>query len=395
MALVTLKSGRDKSLHRRHPWIFSGAIKEVEGEPRPGETVDVVSNKGEFLCRASFSPFSQITLRVWTFNPDEAVTAEFFRSRLKRAVELRLPSLTMETEGACRIVNAESDGLPGVIVDKYAGFLVCQFLSAGAEFWRTEIVSRLQELLAPRGIYERSDVDVRLKEGLESRVGPLSGETPPPLVVIEEKPCRFFVDIRQGQKTGFYLDQRENRTAVGQYAAGAEVLNGFSYSGGFGVHALLAGAVSVLNVDSSRAALDLAARNGALNHIGEPLTVALEGDVFRVLREFRDRRRSFDLIVLDPPKFVDSQRQLERGSRGYKDINLLAFKLLRPGGILFTFSCSGLLPRDLFQLIVTGAALDAGRDVQILRVLTQSPDHPVSLYFPEGSYLKGLVCRVR
>jgi 23S rRNA (cytosine1962-C5)-methyltransferase len=394
MALVTLKPGREKSLLRRHPWVFSGALEKVEGDPQPGETVDVLSKEGEFLCRAAFSPYSQISLRVWTFNADEEVGTGFFLSRLKRAVDSRLAFLTRESEGACRLVNAESDGLPGLIVDKYAGFLVCQFLSAGAELWRGEIVSQLQQLVAPLGIYERSDVDVRLKEGLEPRAGLLRGEPPPPLLVIEEKPCRFLVDIKHGQKTGFYLDQRENRAVISEYAEGAEVLNCFSYTGGFGIHALKAEARRLLNVDSSHAALDLAARNGELNHIEEDRTETLEGDVFQILREFRDRRRRFDLIILDPPKFVDSRRQLERGSRGYKDINLLAFKLLRPEGILFTFSCSGLVPRDLFQMIVAGAALDAGRDAQIVRVLTQGPDHPTSLHFPEGSYLKGLVCRV-
>lgn len=394
MALITLKSGREKSLLRRHPWVFSGAIKNVEGDPGPGETVDVATNKGEFLCRAAFSAQSQISLRVWTFDPDEEVGPAFFQSKLRRAMDCRMPFLIRENRGACRLVNGESDGLPGVIVDKYEGFLVCQFLSAGAEHWREEIVSQLRQLAAPVGIFERSDVDARLKEGLESRVGPVWGEPPPPVLVIEEKPCRFFVDIQHGQKTGFYLDQRENRVLISEYAEGGEVLNAFSYTGGFGIHALKAGARQVVDVDSSRAALDLADRNRELNQIGADRVEALEGDVFQVLREFRDRRRTFDLIILDPPKFVDSQRQLERGSRGYKDINLLAFKLIRPGGILATFSCSGLVPRDFFQMIVAGAALDAGRDVQIVKVLSQGSDHPTSIYFPEGAYLKGLVCRV-
>jgi len=394
MTLITLKPGREKSLLRRHPWIFSGAVEKVEGDPRPGETVEVLSNKGEFLCRGAFSPHSQISLRVWTFNPDEEVGPEFVHSRLKRAVDFRMAFLSQGSEEACRLVNAESDGLPGVIVDKYAGFLVCQFFSAGAEFWREEIISQLQQMLSPQGIFERSDADVRLKEGIEPRVGLLLGEPPPPLLEIEEKPCRFFVDIEHGQKTGFYLDQRANRAVISEYAEGAEVLNCFSYTGGFGIHALKAGAGRVLNVDSSQAALALAERNGEFNHIAGDRTETIEGDVFRILRDFRDRRRMFDLIILDPPKFVDSQRQLERGCRGYKDINLLALKHLRPEGILFTFSCSSLVPRELFQMIVAGAALDAGRDVQIVRVLSQGPDHPVSLYFPEGSYLKGLVCRV-
>jgi 23S rRNA (cytosine1962-C5)-methyltransferase len=393
MSLVILKSGRDKSLLRRHPWVFSGAVEKVEGSPASGETVEVLSHEGEFLCRAAYSPFSQIALRAWTFHAGEEVGPEFFCARLKQALDFRAPFLKL-SDGASRLVNAESDGLPGVVVDKYAGFLVCQFFSAGAEFWRGEIISQLQEMLSPLGIFERSDADVRLKEGLEPRTGVLRGEPPPTLLEIEEKPCRFLVDIEHGQKTGFYLDQRLNRAVISEYAEGAEVLNCFSYTGGFGIHALKAGAGRVLNVDSSQAALALADRNGEINHIPRERTETIEGDVFRILRDFRDRRRVFDLIILDPPKFVDSQRQLERGCRGYKDINLLALKLLRPEGILFTFSCSSLVSRELFQMIVAGAALDAGRDVQIIRVLAQGPDHPVSVYFPEGSYLKGLVCRV-
>ena len=392
MPLVILKSGRDKSLLRRHPWVFSGAVEKVEGDPAPGETVEVLSHNGEFLCRAAYSPSSQIALRAWTFDAGEEAGPEFFRSRLKQAVEFRVPFLKL-TDGACRLVNAESDGLPGVIVDKYAGFLVCQFLSAGAELRRGEILSQLLRIVSPLGIYERSDVDVRLKEGLEPRAGILWGEPPPPLLEIREKSCRFLVDIRHGQKTGFYLDQADNRIKLAEYADGAEVLNGFSYTGAFGIHALKAGACGVTNIDSSPAALDLAARNRELNHLEERSVENIQGDVFQVLREFRDRRRMFDLIVLDPPKFVESQSRLSSGARGYKDINLLAFKLLKPGGVLFTFSCSGLVPLNLFQMIVAGAALDAGRNAQIIGVLTQGPDHPTALNFPEGAYLKGFVCR--
>jgi 23S rRNA (cytosine1962-C5)-methyltransferase len=393
MALVILKAGRDKSLLRRHPWVFSGAVEKMEGNPGPGETVEVRSHDGEFLCRAAFSPSSQIALRVWTFEAGEEVDGQFFRSRLKQAVDFRTPYLRVG-EGACRLVNAESDGLPGLIVDTYAGYLVCQFLSAGAEFWSTEIVSHLQELLHPQGIYERSDVEVRLKEGLEPRAGVLQEEQPPPLLGIQERSCRFLVDIRQGQKTGFYLDQAQNRTRFAEYADAAEVLNAFAYTGAFGIHALKAGAGKVTNIEASAAALDLADRNRKLNHIEQGRVEAIQGDVFKILREFRDRGRRFDLIVLDPPKFVESQTRLSRGARGYKDINLLAFKILRPGGVLFTFSCSGLVAPSLFQMIVAGAALDANRNAQMIGVLTQGPDHPTALHFPEGAYLKGLICRV-
>jgi 23S rRNA (cytosine1962-C5)-methyltransferase len=300
---------------------------------------------------------------------------------------------------AYRLVNAESDGLPGLIVDRYGPYLVCQFLAAGAERWKSEIVSALADLAGATigplaGIYERSDVDVRAKEGLPLSAGPLWGEPPPEIVTIQEHGCCFQVQIAAGHKTGFYLDQRENRALLARYSAGTEVLNGFAYTGGFGVWALRGGARHVTNVDTSGAALALAAANAALNGFEPAQTENVEGDVFQVLRRYRDAGRAFDLIVLDPPKFAETRSQVERAARGYKDINLLAFKLLRPGGVLFTYSCSGLVSPDLFQKIVAGAALDAGREAQIVRRLSQGPDHPVALSFPEGEYLKGLVCLV-
>jgi 23S rRNA (cytosine1962-C5)-methyltransferase len=291
-------------------------------------------------------------------------------------------------------VNAESDALPGLLVDRYADFLVCQFLAAGVERWKREIVEHLQSLLSPSGIYERSDAGVRAKEAMGPSSGLLAGLEPPDLVEIQEGPCRFVVDIRRGQKTGFYLDQRENRALMPDYAPGAEVLNCFAYTGAFGVWALKGGAKHVQHVESSSDALGVARHHVHLNDLSPAVSEYRTGDVFQVLREYRDTGRLFDLIILDPPKFVDAQAQLERGSRGYKDINLLAFSLLRPGGTLFTFSCSGRVPTDLFQKIVADAALDAGREAQILRRLSQAQDHPTSLAFPEATYLKGFVLRV-
>ncbi|MEW6665141.1 MAG: class I SAM-dependent methyltransferase [Thermodesulfobacteriota bacterium] len=394
MPSVHLKPGREKSLLRRHPWVFSGAIDHVDGAPVPGDTVEIRSADGGPLGLGAFSPRSQITVRMWTFEPEEELSAGFFRNRLASAVETRRALALLEPRGACRLVNAESDGLPGLIVDRYAGFLVCQFLAAGVEHWKREIVVGLQDLLAPTGIYERSDAGIRAKEGLRPSSGVLLGSDPPDLVQIEEGPCRFAVDIRRGQKTGFYLDQRENRALLPNYAAGAEVLNCFAYTGAFGIWALKGGAKSILHVESSSDALGLARHHAQLNDLATDASEYRAGDVFQVLREYRDAGRRFDLIVLDPPKFVDTQAQLERGSRGYKDINLLAFSLLRPGGTLFTFSCSGRMPTDLFQKIVADAALDAGRNAQILRRLSQAADHPTSLAFPEGTYLKGLLVRV-
>jgi 23S rRNA (cytosine1962-C5)-methyltransferase len=394
MPSIHLKPGREKSLLRRHPWVFSGAIDRLEGVPAPGDTVEVRSADGTPLGCGAFSHRSQITVRMWTFQPDQEVSVGFFHHRLAAAVESRRALGLLEPHGACRLVNAESDGMPGLIVDRYAGFLVCQFLAAGAERWKSEIVTELQALLSPTGIYERSDVGIRAKEDMSPSSGLLMGLEPPDLLEIEEGLCRFAVDIRRGQKTGFYLDQRENRALLPDFALGADVLNCFAYTGAFGVWAMKGGAKSVQHVESSSDALGLARRHAELNGLAQDALEYRAGDVFQVLREYRNAGRRFDLIILDPPKFVDTQAQLERGSRGYKDINLLAFSLLRPGGTLFTFSCSGRMPTDLFQKIVADGALDAGRDAQILRRLSQAADHPTSLAFPEGTYLKGLLLRV-
>jgi 23S rRNA (cytosine1962-C5)-methyltransferase len=394
MASVILKRGRDKSVSRRHPWIFSGAIARVEGTPQVGQTVDVVSAAGDLLARGAYSPRSQIAVRIWSFDPNEDVSVDLMRQRLESAIRFR-PAPGVDKNGtASRLVNAESDRLPGLIVDRYGDFLVCQFLSAGAEYWKEEIVAQLKALVSQRGIFERSDVDVREKEGLPLSSGIICGEDPPDLIEICEGPLQFKVDIRRGHKTGFYLDQRRNRACMSEYAQGAEVLNCFAYTGGFGIWALKYGAERVTNIESASSALALASQNVELNGLDTTRTENIEGDVFQVMRRHRDSGRRFDLIILDPPKFVMAASQLRSASRGYKDINLLAFKMLKPGGVLFTFSCSSLMEAGLFQKIVADAALDAKKDAQIIRRLSQADDHPTALSFPEGSYLKGLVCRV-
>jgi 23S rRNA (cytosine1962-C5)-methyltransferase len=416
MISVILKKGREKNLLQRHPWIFSGAIERVEGAPGVGETVTVCSFDRQPLAMAAWSPESQIALRIWSFNPATVIDAGFFRAKLQSAINARchltgracspsaplieertarraVPTNTVSTN-AVRLVAAESDGLPGLIIDRYADWIVCQFLSAGSEHWKDTIIELLQDLFPGLSIYERSDVSVREKEGLPSRCGVLAGTEPPEHVEIHENGMRLLVDIKAGHKTGYYLDQRDSRLAVRQWAERRDVLNCFSYTGGFGVAALLGGAKHVLQMDSSGPALEIAKKNAELNGLNPEKSEYIEGDVFKELRRFRDSRRDFDLIILDPPKFVESRGQLEKGARGYKDINLLAFKLLRPGGLLFTFSCSGHMEMPLFQKIVADSALDAGRSAQILSVLHQSPDHPVALNFPEGAYLKGLLCRV-
>jgi 23S rRNA (cytosine1962-C5)-methyltransferase len=399
MAVLVLKPGREKSLLRRHPWIFSGAVQQVEEEPGPGGTLDVISSNGDFLARGFYSPHSQIRARVWTFDPEEQVDADFFRRRIHSAVCARdLFNPRRKGEGtevvstdSLRLIHAESDYLPGLIVDRYSDTLVMQCLTTGVEIWREQLANILLEETGLTNIYERSDADVRELEGLPSRNGVIRGEISSP-IPINENNLNFLVNVATGHKTGFYLDQRVNRQQVRELAHGREVLDCFCYTGGFTVNALAGGAKSVLSVDSSLDSLSLARENIALNSLSTERVELLEGDVFQTLRKLRDQARWFDMIVLDPPKFASTASQAGKAARGYKDINLLAFKLLRPGGILVTFSCSGGVDAALFQKIVAGAALDAGAEVQIINHLTQAPDHPVSLTFPEGTYLKGLVC---
>jgi 23S rRNA (cytosine1962-C5)-methyltransferase len=390
---IWLKAGREKSLRRRHPWVFSGAIDRVEGEPPAGATVDVIASSGELLGRGAYSPASQIRARVWTFDANETIDAAFLRRRLMRAIDSRRRLDLLGAEAACRLVFSESDGLPGLIVDRYGEYLVCQFLSAGAEVWRESFVALLTELCAPRGIYERSEGGARHKEGLASRRGPLAGEMPPPELPIVSSGVRHVTDIVNGQKTGAYLDQQQNRRRVAQHARDADVLDAFSYTGGFAIACLRGGAKRATLVDSSAEALGLAERETAANGVGERCRYVM-GNVFDELRVMRDAGTRFDLVVVDPPKFVHSADQIAAGSRGYKDINMLGLALVRPGGVLATFSCSGHVDALLFQKIVAGAAVDAGRTAQIMERLSQPPDHPVATEFPEADYLKGLILRV-
>jgi 23S rRNA (cytosine1962-C5)-methyltransferase len=391
---IILKKEREKSLLRHHPWIFEGAIAKIIGKPSLGETVEVLSFEEKPLGHASFSPHSQIRARMWTFAPNEQVDEAFFSQRIQKAVESRrVAFLENPSQTACRLIAAESDEVPGLIVDRYTDVLVCQFLTAGAEFWKQTILSCLQKAFPAYSIYERSDVDVRQKEGLTKQIGLLSGAEPPAQIEIQEGAAKLMVDIRKGHKTGFYLDQRNNRALLGTMAKDKTVLNCFSYSGGFSLSALHGGAKHVLNVDGSASALALSRQNHLLNGF-EPASYGhIEADIFKLLREYKADGVKFDIIVLDPPKFVDNKNSLDRAARGYKDINRLAFHILNEGGLLFTFSCSGLLESNLFQKIVADAALDAQCSAQILHRLSQAEDHPTHLAFPEGFYLKGLVCK--
>ena len=394
MSSVILKKAADSFIKRKHPWIFSGAIEKVDGNPSNGETVQIFTSNKILVGYGSYSPSSQIRVRVWSFNPEEKIESDFFRRKVLLASEIRKQIVDTSKTNAYRIINAESDGLPGLIVDRYSEYLVCQFLSAGAEFNKNLIIEILDDVFNPAGIYERSDVEVRTREALQPARGVLKGKDPDELIKVEENGFRFLVDLKNGHKTGFYLDQRDNRELILQFAKEKTVLNCFSYTGGFSVYALASGAKSVTQIDTSSSALELANKNIELNGLNISCVENINGDVFNVLRKFRDERKTFDLIILDPPKFAESASQIQQASRGYKDINLLAMKLLNPGGIIFTFSCSGHISQELFQKIIAGAALDSEREVKIIKQLTQAADHPVALNFPEGLYLKGLVCLV-
>jgi 23S rRNA (cytosine1962-C5)-methyltransferase len=392
---VILKTDRDRAVRLRHPWIFSGAIKSVDDSAVDGAVVDVYASDGHWMARGHLNRKSQICIRLCTWDPEEALDKTFWRKRVTKAVSRRADLESEPSTTAYRLVNAESDGLPGLVVDRYGEWLALQALTLGADVTKGEIAGILWDTVPDvQGVFERSDVDVRLKEGLDLCKGPLVGSEPPERVEILENGHRFLVDIRDGHKTGFYLDQRENRQRFSGYCSGAEVLNAFSYTGAFGIYALSGNAQNVVDIDTSGAALAVARKIAELNGFNRAPIEYREADVFAELRSLRGEKRSFDIVVLDPPRFALSRSHVKKAARGYKDINWLAFQLLRPGGMLFTFSCSGLVSRELFRKIVFDAALDAGRDAQILGWFSQGSDHPSALNFPESEYLKGLMCRV-
>ncbi len=391
MKSLVLKKGREKSVKRRHPWIYSGALERVEGDPASGETVQLRSADGEALALAAFSPQSQIRARVWSFDCSDSVDEGFFRGKIQKSIALRTSLSPAKHTNAMRLVHGECDGLPGLVVDRYADVLVAQFLAAGVERWREPILDALAEITGCEAIYERSDAEVRTLEGLAQRAGFARGDRNARRCPIVEYGLNFRVDVEQGQKTGFFLDQRENRQRVRALAAGREVLDCFCYTGGFSLAALAGGAKRVTAVESSAPALEVARENLAANQL-EAARIAFEqADVFGYQRLLRDRAAAFELVVLDPPKFAPSAAHAKNAARAYKDINLLALKLLAPGGLLATFSCSGGVSAELFQSIVAGAALDAGVEARIIERFGAAADHPVALNFPEGDYLKGLL----
>lgn len=395
-ATVILKPDREKPVRQGHPWIFSGAIQRLPEQAQDGDIVAVCDARGAWLAQGYLNRASQIQVRLLSWDSKEVIDEHFWRRKLSQSIRARHTLSTSGDTTAYRLVNAESDYLPGLVVDRYGSVLVMQVGTLGIELRKRELANLLLELTDCSSVIERSEMAIRRQEGLGDASGLLAGVAPTEQVTVRELGLQFYVDLLSGQKSGFYMDQRFNRQRVASYCAGGDVLNAFSYTGAFAVHALAQGARTVINVDTSVEALELGEENLRLNGFDpDTQTENIAGDLFEVLRDWRNAgKQRFDLIILDPPKFAQNKGNLERALRGYKDINLLAMGLLKPGGFLATFSCSGLVSADLFQKVVFGAAVDAGRPVQVLEWLRQASDHPVAITFPEGEYLKGLICRV-
>lgn len=393
---VILESGKERPIMRRHPWVYSTAIKRVEGKPKPGVTVQVLSQDGKWLARGAFSPESKIRVRVWSWDPNEAIDHAFFKRKIQQAIKYR--QKWIRNTNAIRLIAGEADGIPGLIVDQYDQTIVCQFLSAGVEYWRDAIVNALHEQTRCALLVERSDAAVRSREGLPEKTEILFGERPSEGVEVHENGVLYQVDVMNGHKTGFYIDQRDNRQLVAEMAKERRVLNMFCYTGGFSLAALKGGAKSVMSVDSSGDALKIARQQMVLNKFSAERTSWLDADAFTTLSNLRNAKEKFDLIVLDPPKFAPSAQHLDRAIKAYKEINRAALQLLSPGGLLFTFSCSGAVSLERFEQMLVNSVSEALAHMQdsqanfrIVRRLAAGLDHPVLASFAEGEYLKGLL----
>lgn len=393
MTVVRLKRQRDRAARYRHPWVFSGAIDRVDGDAAPGDIVEVVDGNGAFLCRGYYNPESQIRIRALAWDEETTIDASWWRNRIGDAIAGRADLAADPRTNAYRLIHAEADFLPGLIVDRYDDVVVVQFLTAGAERVRDVVVAALREATNPRAVFERSDTASRSREGLKPSSGWLHGEGTDRVEIVENG-LSFAVDVVTGQKTGFYLDQRDNRAAVAAFASGRRVLDGFSYTGACSAYALRAGAAAVTMIDSSAGALAAASDNLERNGADPKAVDMIQGDAFELLRAFKGEGRTFDMIILDPPKFAVTRHQADKAMRAYKDINMLAMQLLEPGGMLATFSCSGAVGVEAFTMAVAWAGVDAGRGIQVLRRLSQGADHPILASFPESEYLKGLICRI-
>lgn len=394
MHSIYLRKGKEKAVRQLHPWIFSGAIEKLSGKPENGEVVQVLDAKGDFLASGFYNAQSRVAVRVLAWSSQQAIDEGWWRERVQQAVAARKNMLDSKETNTCRLIFSEADYLPGLIVDKYADFLSVQILTSGMEKAKHIWLDELQKLVKPKGIFDRSDASARAHEGLLASSGVLYGEAPPEFIEVLENGIRYEVNIAEGQKSGFYCDQRINRKKVAAYAQGKVVLDCFSYSGGFTLNALAAGAKKVWSVDSSALAIDTLKKNIKLNGFKASQQTSIQSDVNKQLRVFLESGDTFDLIVLDPPKYAPSRSALTKASRAYKDLNRLAMGLLNKGGLLATFSCSGAVDIDSFKQILAWAALDAGKEVQFIDQFCQPEDHPIRSSFPEGEYLKGLFCRV-
>jgi 23S rRNA (cytosine1962-C5)-methyltransferase len=390
---VILKKGKEKAAMLHHPWIFSGAIDKIKGKPLNGEIVKVCSASAEFLAYGYYNDQSRVALRLMEWDESKTIDKEWYQEKLRDAIASRKHLLNADTN-TCRLVFSEADFLPGLIVDQYADFLSLQILSAGIENVKEEIIALLREELNPKGIFDKSDAGARKHENLEATQGLLWGETPPEFIEVRENGIAYHINIADGQKSGFYCDQRDNREILAAYSKDKKVLDCFCYSGGFTLNSLKHGAAHVTSVDSSALAIETLAHNLELNGFDAAQQLSIQSDVNKQLRVFKDEGKKFDIVVLDPPKYAPSRSALDRAARAYKDLNRLGMLLLEKGGILATYSCSGAVDMETFKQIIAWAALDAGKEVQIIKQFHQPEDHPVRVSFPEGEYLKGLLLRV-
>jgi 23S rRNA (cytosine1962-C5)-methyltransferase len=394
MDSVRLKKGKEKAVRQLHPWVFSGAIDHIKGKPENGDIILVVDSNNEFLAYGFFNNQSRVAVRLLEWNPETEINEDWWRKKIRIAVKQR-SELHSDITNTYRLIFSEADYLPGLIVDRYADFLSVQILTSGVERIKHIVLDELQILLNPMGIFDRSDASARAHEGMEaSSGGVLLGSEPPEFVSVLENGIIYQVNIAEGQKSGFYCDQRYNRKSVAEYAKGRKVLDCFSYSGGFSLNAMNNEALEVVSVDSSALALETLKKNIEINSFQNISHRQIQSDVNKQLRLFREENEKFDLIILDPPKYAPSRSALTKASRAYKDLNRMAMLLLNEGGLLATFSCSGAVDLNMFKQIIAWAALDAGKNVQFIQQFSQAADHPVRSSFPEGEYLKGLFCRV-
>jgi len=394
MVEIKLKKGKEKAVYQHHPWVFSGALDKVKGKPQNGDVVRVVDANGEFLAYGYYNGQSRVAIRLIEWNEEITIDADWYEQRIKTAIGGRSHLLKGKNTTASRLIFSEADFLPGLIVDRYGDFLSVQILSSGIEKAKNIVINALVKLLQPKGIFDRSDATARSHEGITAENGLLWGENPSEFIEVKENGIKYHINIAEGQKSGFYCDQRDNRKILASYTKNRTVLDCFSYSGGFSLNALAQGAAEVTSVDSSALAIETLKQNIILNGFDAGKHTAIQSDVNKQLRQFNDEGKKFDVVVLDPPKYAPSRSALDRAARAYKDLNRRGLMLLESGGLLATFSCSGAVDIETFKQIIAWAALDAGKEVQIIYQFCQPEDHPVRLSFPEGEYLKGLLIRV-